>query len=167
MFRLSESNINARAPYMTSQVDDMSFIFVNKHGAVYTVGFAPDYSFTDSGVYQFFINNTNNVRSPRDNNVYETIRVIIEEFFTYGQPVMLYICDTSDNRQASRSRLFEIWFHTYSRNDLLTLYSETLAIDNTTYYSSLLLRKDHPRHNEMIAQFHDFISMLPDKLENL
>ena len=70
---------------------------------------------------------------------------------------MLYICDTTDKRQEVRDRLFRIWFYTYEGSDSYSLYSEGMTIDNVRYFSSILLRKDHPLHNQVISSFHDFI----------
>ena len=158
MMYISAENINIRAPYPVKQVDSSIFSFVTKQGIEYTVGFVADTSFLEEGVYQFFLINTMDKRGNEDKNVYETIRAIIEEFFAQKEPVMLYICDTTDKRQASRDRLFKIWFHTYILNEAYTMYNEQMTLDNVLYFSSIILRKDHPRHNHVIATFHDYIA---------
>ncbi len=155
---LSAESINQRAPYRVKQVDSCIFVFTTKHGVTYSTGFVPDTSFFESGVFQFFLLTT----SPRtvrvDKDVFETVRAIIEEFFAQKEPVMLYICDTADKRQASRDRLFRIWFHTYILNDAYTMYNEQMTLDNVRYFSSIILRKDHPLHNKVICLFHDYIT---------
>ena len=157
MIHISVEAVNRRSPYKVEQEDDAVFSFKTKHGIVYTVGFVWDISFFDEGVYQFFINNISGQTAERDDNLSETVRAIIEEFFAQKEPVMLYICDTTDRRQASRDRLFQIWFNTYILNEGYTLHSESMTIDNIRYFSSIILRKDHPMHNEVISSFHDFI----------
>ena len=157
MINLSSETINRRAPYKVEQEDDSIFSFETKRGIVYNVGFVPDTSFMDKGLYQFFLINTSSRTSRVDRDVFETVRVIIEEFFAQKEPVMLYICDTTDKRQASRDRLFRIWFHTYILNDAYTMYSEQMTLDNVRYFSSIILRKDHPLHNQVISSFHDYI----------
>lgn len=154
---LSIDNINLRAPYKVEQADDNIFLFSTKQGIEYSVGFVRDNSFMKKGLYQFFLINVSHKTSRIDNNVFETVRVIIEEFFAQEKNVMLYICDTTDKRQASRDRLFRIWFHTYMLNDAYTMYNEQMTIDNTRYFASIILRKDHPMHNQVIGSFHDFI----------
>ena len=32
-----------------------------------------------------------------------------------------------------------------------------MTLDNVQYFSSIILRKDHPKHNHVIAAFHDYI----------
>ena len=157
MMHLSADSINLHAPYRVKQVDDSIFVFTTKHGTTYTTGFVPDNSFFENGVFQFFLltSSSRNVRADKD--VFETVRVIIEEFFAQKEPVMLYICDTADKRQAPRARLFRIWFNTYILNDAYTMYNEVMTLDNVRYFSSIILRKDHPKHNKVICSFHDYI----------
>ena len=157
MVHISADAVNLRSTYKVKQESDNVFSFKTKHGIVYTVGFVADVSFFDEGVYQFFIINESGHTSRADKEVLETVRVIIEEFFAQREPVMLYICDTTDKRQASRDRLFRIWFHTYIMNDAYSMYSEQMTIDNVRYFSSIILRKDHPMHNKVLSTFHDFI----------
>ena len=157
MISISVDAINRRSPYKIEQEDDAVFSFKTKHGIVYTVGFVLDVSFFDEGLYQFFINNVSGHTAERDENLLETVRAIIEEFFAQKEPVMLYICDTTDKRQEVRDRLFRIWFYTYEGSDSYSLYSEGMTIDNVRYFSSILLRKDHPLHNQVISSCHDFI----------
>lgn len=157
MICISPEAVNLRSPYIVRQEDDNIFRFQTKHGIVYSVGFVLDMSFLDEGVYQFFIINESGRTARKDEDLVETVRVIIEEFFAQEKNVMLYICDTTDRRQASRDRLFRMWFHTYMLNDAYTMYNEQMIIDNVRYYMSVILRKDHPMHNKVIGSFHDFI----------
>ena len=158
MIKLSENAINQRAPYKVEQTGDTSFMFETKYGVVYSVGFMQDVSFYREGVYQFYLINLSSKTIGVDKNISETVRVIIEDFFTHKEVVMLYICDTADMRQEFRDRLFKIWFNTYEKCDLYSLYTERMTIDNVRYLSSVLLRKDHPLHNQVLGKFHDFIS---------
>lgn len=157
MIKLSENAINQRAPYKVEQTGDTSFMFETKHGVVYSVGFMQDVSFYREGVYQFYLINLSSQTIGVDKNISETVRVVIEDFFTHNEVVMLYICDTADMRQEFRDRLFKIWFNTYEKCDLYSLYTEGMTIDNVRYLSSVLLRKDHPMHNQVLNRFHDFI----------
>ena len=157
MINLSVEAINLRTPYKAEQVGDNIFLFETKQGIVYNVGFVPDTSFMDEGLYQFFLINTSHRTIRADKDVFETVRVIIEEFFSQKEQVMLYICDTTDKRQAYRDRLFRIWYNTYILNEAYTMYNEQMTLDNIRYFSSIILRKDHPLHNKVICSFHDYI----------
>ena len=84
--------------------------------------------------------------------------MIIEEFFAQEESVMLYICDTTDGRQASRDRLFRVWFYSYMGSASYTMCTDTMTIDNIRYFSSIILRSNHPMHNQVLNKFHDFIA---------
>ncbi len=158
MIYIPAEKINLRAPYRVKQVDDSVFVFVTKHGISYTVGFIPDTSFMEKGVYQFFLTKTSGKKGRKDDEISETVRVIIEEFFAQEESVMLYICDTTDGRQASRDRLFRIWFYSYMGSASYTMCTDTMTIDNIRYFSSIILRSNHPMHNQVLNKFHDFIA---------
>lgn len=157
MIKLSEIAINQRAPYKVEQTGDTSFMFETKHGVVYSVGFMQDVSFFSEGVYQFYLINLSSTTIGVDKNISETVRVVIEEFFSHKEMVMLYICDTTDMRQESRDRLFKIWFDTYIHNGSYTMYNACMTLDNVQYFSSIILRKDHPFHDNIISTFHNYI----------
>ena len=157
MIKLSENAINQRSPYKLEQTGDASFMFETKHGVVYSVGFMQDVSFYNEGVYQFYLINLSSKTIGVDKNISETVRVVIEEFFTHKEAVMLYICDTADMRQEYRDRLFRIWFNTYEKSNSYSLHTEGLILDNVHYFSSILLRRDHPLYIKVLSAFHNFI----------
>ncbi len=158
MIALSVDTINQRAPYKLEQTGDTSFMFETKHGVVYSAGFMQDVSFLSEGVYQFYLVNLSGKTIGRDDDISETVRVVIEEFFTHKEVVMLYICDTADGRQASRDRLFRAWFYSFEESESYTLHTEGMMIDNVRYLSSVLLRKDHPLYMKVLSAFHNFIT---------
>lgn len=167
MIDISEEQINLHAPYIVKRIDCNSFVFTSQYGVIFNVGFADDYMLLEEGAYQLFISNANNKPSPNDPLVKETIAVIINEFFSQEPAIILYICDTSDDRQRVRDRLFSHWFEEYATKSDYTMLHESINIDDITYYGSLLMRKDHPLHNDIALMFHDFAINLPNKLDNL
>ncbi|MDO4181904.1 MAG: DUF6169 family protein, partial [Bacteroidales bacterium] len=80
---------------------------------IYEVGFVEDYTFMDSGAYQFYILEMTGSRFKEDPFVKQTICTIIEVFFEENDLVLLYICDMSDGKQSIRNRLFSKWYHEY------------------------------------------------------
>lgn len=156
MIFIPAEKINLRAPYRVRQVDDSVFAFTTKHGISYTASFVADVSFFDEGVYQFFLTKTSSRKGRKDDDISETVKVIIEEFFAQEEAVMLYICDTADGRQSARDRLFRAWFYSYVESEAYTMCTESMTIDNVRYLSSILLRKDHPVYIQVLSAFHDF-----------
>ena len=106
MYCLSIEQINRISPYKVEIASDgNSLLFHTRYGLV------EDYTFFDKNTYQFFIVEKNGSRFLKDPLVKETVWAIIEVFFRENSNVLLYVCDTSDGRQASRDRLFDIWFY--------------------------------------------------------
>lgn len=164
---IDADTINLRSPYKVEQLDATSFYFTTKEGLHYMVGFAPDYSFADDGVYQFYLVEKDHNHGSHDTAILQTATIIIEEFFRAAPGIMLYICDNSDDRQAVRNRLFIYWFNNYPNNSQFVLVTEDVMIDQNKYFAGLMLSKTHPQLGEVIQNFHNFIQSLPDKLNSV
>ena len=95
MNTLRLENINLHSPYLVGQTEGnkYSFYFDTDFGLRYTISFMLEYSFVQSGAYQFCINVEGDGRSPGDKKLRQTIFTIIEEFFEVnGSEAMLYLC---------------------------------------------------------------------------
>ena len=109
--------INRLAPYKVWTENGRDYLVETSYELLFKIGFMDDYSIWPTGAYQFFINNESHRPSPNDEKLKATIFRIIEAFFTANPDILLYICETGDDRQAFRSRLFIRWFSTYSNRD--------------------------------------------------
>lgn len=58
----------------------------------------------------------NHRKSPRDYKLRDSILTLLYEFFRNREAVMLYLCETGDNRQGHRNRLFASWYRHATRN---------------------------------------------------
>ena len=106
--------------------------------------------------YEFAISNTNNRKSPRDYKLRQTILSLIYEFFRQRNAVMLYLCETGDNRQKYRSRLFESWFRSSGYQKTFVLMTTELPDEYGIWnYVALILRPDHPQFVSIAQQFSD------------
>ncbi|WP_349946146.1 DUF6169 family protein, partial [Bacteroides cellulosilyticus] len=101
--------------------------FFTDGGVHYSVGFMEDDVLLSKNSYQLIIANINNHKSPRNRKVRDTIVSIVDEFFRCNNSTLLYICETGDNKQRMRSRLFEYWFSTYNRKALFTMISSSIV----------------------------------------
>ena len=108
---LSADILNQRSPYKLSQLGEFTFRFVTDQDILYTVGFYKDTIFMDDGAYHFFIDNSEHEHGSYDPKILDVVTVILEEFFSQEPTVMLYICDSTDHRQAARDRLYHLWFY--------------------------------------------------------
>lgn len=159
--RLSVDSINEQSPYWVIQLDDMLFRFVTKNGIRYRVGFYPDTFFLTEGAYHFFIEKVQNESVPFDPDVFNVVSLIIEEFFRCQSNVMLYICDSTDNREEARSKLYRNWFESYSNKDKYTLADAAIPFEGMSVYAGMLIRKDHPAYELVVDAFDSFVKLIP------
>ena len=55
---------------------------------------------------------------PKDGRVSATILKILNSFFGNSQNVLLYVCESTDNKQLARKRTFDRWFDSQKVNSL-------------------------------------------------
>ena len=137
--------------------DNMAEIFIS---------FEKDDILQSGIVYQFGISNPQGTKSPRDPKVRNTIRAIIEEFFKKNKAALLYICETGDDMQKMRSRLFQYWFSIYNEREEY-LFPPQIVYDEeeNENYAALIIRKDNPCFVELVSEFTDTINLLNGKPE--
>ena len=165
MNTLSLQRINLHSPYLVGQPEenDSSFYFTTDFGQKYTISFMLEHSFVLSGGYQFCINVEGAGRSPGDMKLRQTVFAIIEEFFEVnGSEVMLYLCETGDEKEGLRNRLFIRWFNTYEHRDLYIIRTAEGKLDGVQNFTALFSRKDNPRLEELLAEFEETISIVFD-----
>ena len=140
--------------------------FFTDGGVHYSVGFMEDDVLLSKNSYQLIIANINNHKSPRDRKVRDTIVSIVDEFFRCNNSTLLYICETGDNKQRMRSRLFEYWFSTYNRKALFTMISSSIVdAEGVVNFATIILRNDNPELSEIIVEFTESIQLLSQKPE--
>jgi len=155
--KLSVDRINKKSPYWVIQLSDMQFRFITRNGIKYRVGFLPDEYFLGDKAYHFYIDNEDDSFAPKDIEVFNVIKTIIEEFFRQDSSVMLYICDAQDQRQKIRSNLYKRWFDGYKQKKRLTLKDEELDFNGYIVYTGMILRNDHPEYESIISDYKAFI----------
>lgn len=155
MNTLSLDRINKLAVYSVEACEKENFFqFFTDNETHYSVGFMEDDILLSRESFQLIIANINNHKSPRDRKVRDTIIAIIDEFFHVNNSTLLYICETGDNKQRMRSRLFEYWFSTYNRKSLFTtLFSSIMDNEEVINFASIILRNDNPFFAEIITVF--------------
>lgn len=79
---------------------------------------------------------------------------------------LLYICETGDDMQKMRSRLFQYWFSIYNEREEY-LFPPQIVYDEeeNENYAALIIRKDNPCFVELVSEFTDTINLLNGKPE--
>lgn len=165
MVTLNLEKINRHSPYPVSvQADWQTYRFRTDYGVVCDVYFLEDDMLHSCTAYQIAVANVNNQKSPRDLKLRDTIIAIVYEFFEENVAALLYICETDDDKQLSRSRLFSYWFSSHPYHGLFSLMMMSIpdeaGVDN---YAAIIVRCDNPYMHDIAQEFADTMKILSDK----
>ena len=109
--------------------------------------------------YWFNLSNRSHKASPGDRKIRTTIIFIIEEFFRQNPDILLYMCDSADEQQAMRSRLFLRWFNAYGQQADYYSRTEMILDEDEENYIALIVKRSHPRLQDIIAFFDEQVMM--------
>ena len=144
--------INKIAPYEVS-VEGKQFVFNTIHGLRYEVRFFEEQPIGGCETWQFSFAKANSEPAPEDPYVRFTLFTIIDEFFLENQDVLLYVCDTSDSREAARNRLFIRWFKQSAQPDRFTIRSANTVIEGQGFYAAIIVENSNPLLTDITADF--------------
>ena len=130
-----------------------NYIFETERGIHYSISFEEDTPFGGCNTYQFIIEKIDKVRSPHDPEIEKTILVIIDEFFRSHLNVLLYICDTSDGREAKRNRLFLSWFDKHAEPNRFTIRTANAMVEGEGFYAAIIVENRNPLLEAVISDF--------------
>lgn len=144
-----------------------SYLFQTQYDIIYEVTFKPsgyifeeNHSFKEK-TFEFSIipiENPNKVYPPLDKRVPNTIADIFTDFFKQHDRIVVYACETADNRASARFRKFNQWFDWYKGTYFFKVDMQ-MGNDNKgeTYFTSLIIRIDNPDAIEIVAAFRKMI----------
>lgn len=95
--------------------------------------------------------------------VKKTVQCVIEEFFLTNPDILLYQCETGDNRQAMRARLFTKWFQEYTFHDRFYVKVSVLKDEESDNYIALIVQKNNPSLDSIKQTFDNFIGFFSQK----
>ena len=155
---LDLERINAYAPYKV-ELEDGEYLFETDHAIQYAVSF--DEESMPEGLAAFWFNLTNRSQkaSPGDTKIRVTIILMIEEFFRVNPDILLYMCDSADNQQAQRSRLFLHWFNAYGQQSDYYTRTEMVKDEEEENYIALIVKRTHPQLQAIITMFDKQVAM--------
>lgn len=167
MVTLNLERINQASPYIIRPTNDaLKYQFVTDYMVAYEIGFVPDELLICAESYQFIIINTNNRKSPRDPKIRETVFAFVYEFFRQQDVVLLYLCETSDNKQHPRQRLFESWVSIAQlKYPIAKLTIGMEDAEGVMNYAALIFRSDNPHAAEISVEFTRTVQLLSEKPE--
>ncbi|SNU04081.1 hypothetical protein SAMN06298211_105132 [Prevotellaceae bacterium MN60] len=160
MNNLSLDYINAKSPYLVKRADDGDYVFQTAKGIIYGVGFIENEALGGCETYQLSISNQNKLHASYDPDVKNTILVIVDEFFRENLDGLLYMCDTSDSREAARNRLFLRWFEEYAEPKRFTIRTANAVVEGQGIYAAIIVENRNPMVLAIIDDFELTAKML-------
>lgn len=160
---LNLNRLNISAPYSVWEAGRQAYGFKTDYGVLFRTVFIDDQTIWESGAYEFAILNENNKPSPNDNKVKETVFAIIEEFFACNPDILLYQCETGDNRQSMRDRLFLRWFKDYERHSEYVIKVSEIVAEGVSNYAAIIVQKSNPALQTIMADFDNFVGFFKQK----
>lgn len=155
---LNLNKINTRSPYLVWEQNG-KYYFRTDTDILYAITFDPEYAFAEEKAYWFNLSNVNNVKSPRDKKIPLTLISIIEAFFDSEPNVLLYICDTANDQQLQRDRLFYYWFKKYNDASRYVFKSAVLPDDGVYNYLSMIVQNSNPNLQAIIKLFDEQVEL--------
>lgn len=162
MIKFSLIQIQQKSPYeiIFSEGD---FIFQTDEGIHYSISFSKeDIILGGCETYQFIIRKIEETHMPHDYKVKATILAIIYEFFHSNPHVLFYICDTSDQREEARNRLFLTWFEHNAEPERFTICTANADVEDEGFYAAIIVENRNPKLYDIIDEFEQTSRMLTE-----
>ena len=160
MERLDLRKVNSVAPYFV-ELRDGTYQFVTDDGIHIAIEFEPERNFQFYG-YWLGLLNLDRRPSQRDDNIKLTVCCIVEEFFRQNADFLLFICDTTNGKQAARNRLFLYWFSSFEHNEHYCIRNKRIVSEEQEDYISLIIPKSHPQFEDIVNYFDDVVQLFKD-----
>lgn len=154
--------INSIVPYKV-ETDGKQFSFVTRHGLHYEIRFFEEQPIGGCETWQFSFAKAEDTPAAEDPYVRFTLFAVIDEFFTENDNVMLYICDTSDSREAARNRLFIRWFKQSAEPGRFTIRTANATIEGQGFYAAIIVENRNPLLTDITADFDQTAVALTNK----
>lgn len=155
---LDLSILNSLSPYVVVPYDE-EYIFHTEHGIVYAVHFSYEPAFGGTPAYWFNLSNRSQKASPNDPKLRETVIRIIIEFFRANPNILLYMCDSANDQQAQRNRLFLSWFQREEQSKYYLIKTAVVMDEGMENFIAIIVPRHHPYLDDIIGHFETEISM--------
>lgn len=155
------NRVNLVSPY-TVWIQDDALRFKSDYDILYMVSFDPEDSINIDKAYWFNLANISNKKSPNDKKIAQTVACIIEGFFKANPNILLYMCDSANDQQAQRERLFLHWFDKYSTQNQFIIRTACIIDEGQKNYIAMILQSSNPQKQEIISYFETQMKLFKD-----
>ncbi|MEI7587740.1 DUF6169 family protein [Runella sp.] len=147
---------------------DNIYSFQTKNEFAYEILFRPTpylfgiNSINSKFIYELIIrvarNNSSKKSPPFDQLVSPTIAEIFTNFYENApKTIVIYICDSSDNRQLIRQAKFSRWFEYFDKNNFTKLDDSIRDSGGIIYPVSLIVKSNNPHKKAILLDFLEMI----------
>lgn len=161
MIDLNLNRVNLKAPYTVWRQGNQ-YIFKTDYLIIYSVTFDKEEMLEKYFGYWFNLSNTSGQKSPNDKKISLTLVAIIEEFFFQKPNVLLYLCDSANNQQAQRARLFFHWFEKFNREKDYVINTAIIKDEEEENYVALIAKNDNPYFKDILSIFSNEVEMFKE-----
>ena len=76
---------------------------------------------------------------------------------------MLYICDTSDGREANRNRLSVKWFEEFATPERFTMKTANTTVEGQGFYAAIIVENSNPMLEAIVIDFNQTAESLTEE----
>lgn len=123
-------------PYKITEQKD-GFIFKTDFDSFYKITFLKHNAFDDLGFssYEFGFYPVGDTKKKKDPRIENTIIFALDDFFQKNPDcIILYVCDSLDNRARERNILFNRWYKKYASDAFVKLNRKIFDTENDMIY---------------------------------
>ncbi|MBO5616299.1 MAG: hypothetical protein J5932_09350 [Prevotella sp.] len=158
MNELDTEKLFLTCPYAV-RYESNRYTFKTDYDIVYAVSFDKEEFFSPISAYWFNLTNRSNKPSPNDPKVRQTVVRIITEFFQANPDILLYMCDSANDQQAQRNRLFLRWFSGERQSDMFCIRTAVINDEGTDNFIALIVPRNHKYLKEILNSFEEETSV--------
>ncbi len=163
MIDFSLQHILQNSPYDIT-LSESGFIFQTDNGVHYRISFdEEEIVLGGCKTYQFILFRVEDIHTPHDPKIEETVLAIINEFFRSNQHVLLYVCDTSDGKEGGRNRLFLRWFEHRAEPGRFTICTANAQVEGEMVYIAIIVDNRNPNLKAITDDFNKTAEALANK----
>lgn len=160
--------------YNIYQPQKGEYIFTTDTGIIYSVyilddqGYFIDYPEFSAEVSTFGFSLVSNPlrKTPFDTRVRDTITgLIINYLCTNPDKILFFVCDSADERQRGRMRIFELWYNQL-KVEYIEKYNESVITNDMDIHCSIMLHRDNYMRKHIISSFRDLCYITTEKLKS-
>ena len=152
------------------EITNTGYSFVTDQGLRYQLYFLEDTSLfkehplLKGRAFWFNIENTggNYDIAVEDERIGVTVFEVLFKFFAQQENVVIFVCDSLDNRQRARKRKFDQWFFKLNDGSLIKENGIVLS-DEMEYYSGMIVHRNNPYLSKFLEAFRDLHAEMNSK----